>query len=91
MAIRTSRLRKRFSGRATALSLQKAVDVHRASGKADGGYGSLRPYATEQGAEQSATEWEETTLRQRGREEAAFAVAGQAVAESAAVGACSVQ
>jgi len=61
VAFRTSRLKAKFSGRATALSLQRCVDLQEAG---DSTYDSLHPYSTDEG-KASEAEWRAESLRKR--------------------------
>jgi hypothetical protein len=61
VGIRTDRLKRKFSGRATALSLQKCVDLADVD---QGGYESLNSYSTDEGKAVEAS-WRADSLRQR--------------------------
>ena len=65
--VRTGRLHRKFSGQAAALSLQECVELHeeRHGTMGGGGYGSLLPYATREGSQKRAGEWQADQLKER--------------------------
>jgi len=58
---RTGRLRQRFSGHATALSLQRCVEMQLDAGPTT--FDTLEPYATDDGVKESSATWKASHLR----------------------------